>query len=578
MQQPIAVQRRPHRPYVQPHAPARDVPHAQVSPMSPMPLKPQMPPTPQHQAGPPPPPQQPAPLPQGSLLVNRYYIEDYIGGGGFAHIYLARDLAFGHRRAIKEAFYRDPQTRHQFRFEAEFLLNMHHPNLVRGYACFEHAGRQYLVMEYVDGQTLEDVVIDHIRRTGRVIAEAQILDWMIPICEAVHALHIQPVPIIHRDIKPANIKLSREKGVPVLIDLGLAKLYNRGQQTIAAALAFTPGYAPPEQYSATGATDQRTDVYALGASLFFLLTGYQPTESPARFSAQSLPAPRMLNPRLSAQAEAIVLKAMALNPLERYQTAAELASDLRMARAALGVPRVYQASGAGTSGGPASLLPCPQCGTPHPLSARFCMRCGNSLTPDSGPSAALRGDAPATSVIVQKIPALTPRPVSPATPQLVEQTTRVGRPTPLLAPASPLGIPGQSPALGPIARPMEASKLQGTGRAAMAVPWPGRWQTQPLFEVQAWASVLALLALVCISLSLTSAFLPWMLVFILPGLALGHWVVGFRVFEWTPWRAMPAPREFRLLAKGALGLGYFWLLIEVLMWLARVAPFLVGRH
>ena len=121
----------------------------------------------------------------------------------------------------------------------------------------------------------------------------------------------------------------------MLIDLGLAKLYVQGTQTIGAALAFTPGYAPPEQYQAAGATDQRTDVYGLGATLFYLLTGYQPTEAPARLSATALPRLLQLNPVLNERTEAAVLKAMALDPRERQQSVGELQADLREARATL---------------------------------------------------------------------------------------------------------------------------------------------------------------------------------------------------------------------------------------------------
>src|SRR5262249_28910970 len=152
------------------------------------------------------------------------------------HIYQASDLRLGYRRAIKEAFCRDEQTRDQFALECDLLLNARHPNLVRGYSTFEQDGRLYLVMDYVDGQTLEDIAIGNIRRTGFPVPEAQVLDWILPICAAVKALHTQPVPIIHRDIKPANIKLSASLGIPILIDLGLAKLHAAGSQTLAAAL------------------------------------------------------------------------------------------------------------------------------------------------------------------------------------------------------------------------------------------------------------------------------------------------------------------------------------------------------
>src|SRR5262249_47572778 len=169
---------------------------------------------------------------------DRYLIQGYIGGGGFGHIYQASDLKLGYRRAIKEAFCRDEHTRAQFWLECDLLLNARHANLVRGYATFEQEGRLYLVMDYVDGQTLEDIAIGHIKRTELPLAEARVLDWMLPICAAVHALHSQPVPIIHRDVKPANIKLSASLGAPILIDLGLAKLHAIGSHTLAAALAF----------------------------------------------------------------------------------------------------------------------------------------------------------------------------------------------------------------------------------------------------------------------------------------------------------------------------------------------------
>ena len=319
------------------------------------------------------PPQPPA-LAPGTLLWDRYFIQGYISGGGFGHIYKAHDKVLGHRRAIKEAFYRDSNTQRQFRLEAEFLINARHPNLVQGYALFEQAGRFYLVMDYVDGYTLEDITIQHIRRTGYPLVETQILDWIIPICDAVQSLHQQPTPIIHRDIKPANIKLNRQ-GMPVLIDLGLAKLYYRGSQTIGAALAFTPGYAPPEQYQASGATDQRTDVYGMGATLYYLLTGYQPTEAPARLSSTRLPTPCQLNPMLSRATEGAILRAMSLDPAARQQTMGNLMVELQAARALLITGKMPVASAEEER-----RIPCTRCGTANVVAARFCMRCGNPIS------------------------------------------------------------------------------------------------------------------------------------------------------------------------------------------------------
>jgi serine/threonine protein kinase len=431
---------------------------------------------------------QPPALPPGTLLMERYLIQGYIGGGGFGHIYQASDLRLGYRRAIKEAFCRDEHTRAQFWLECDLLLNARHPNLVRGYATFEQDGRLYLVMDYVDGQTLEDIAIGCIRSTGFPVSEAQVLDWMLPICAAVKALHSQPVPIIHRDVKPANIKLSASLGIPILIDLGLAKLHAAGSQTLAAALAFTPGYAPPEQYQASGATDQRTDIYGLGATLYFLLTGYQPTEAPARLSANAMPNPCTLNPKLSARTEKVVLRAMALNPAERYQDVLELAADLAAARAALDMPadhmqRIESRPRAGQpSGRPAARrLPRPSARRPH-----------NGL---------------------------------PHVP------SRVARPTPAAAVAAAY-MPEQH------------------------MPW----DIIPSSEREAWASIFALIAVVCAALSLTGAFARGMLIFLLPALILGHWSL-------TQQKDRP-PQEFRWLAVAALMLSYLWLAICLLALIA----------
>lgn len=353
-----------------------------------------------------PPAQPPAPvptpppaLPPGTLLHDRYLIQGYIGGGGFGHIYKALDSALGYRRAIKEAFYQDAMTRHQFHLEAEFLLNTRHPNLVCGYAVFEQSGRLYLVMDYVDGNTLEEIAIEHIRRTGRPLPEYYVLDCVMPICGALQALHAAPVPVIHRDVKPANIKITR-LGMPILIDLGLAKLYANGTQTIAPALAFTPGYAPPEQYRASGATDARTDVYGLGASLFYLLTGYQPTEAPARLGAIEAPPLRQLRPDLSAATEVAVLRAMELDPSRRQQSAFEFGAELTAARAAI------ESSGFLWNGAPrengAVATACPRCGIANPPVARYCMRCGAAVAPLAPLTSDLPG-APDPSAVVATI-------------------------------------------------------------------------------------------------------------------------------------------------------------------------------
>jgi hypothetical protein len=452
------------------------------------------------------------------MLRNRYLIEGYIGGGGFGHIYRARDTALGHLRAIKEAFYQDQNSRRQFQLEAEFLLNARHPNLVRGYSVFESHGRLYLVMDYVDGRTLEDIAIDTIKRTHLPPSEAQVLDWVRPICDAVGELHIQPTPIIHRDVKPANIKLSASYGTPVLIDLGLAKLFARGQQTIAAALAFTPGYAPPEQYQASGATDQRTDIYGLGATLYYLLTGYQPVEAPARLSAHALPTPRDRNPYLSDAINGIVLKAMALDPTARYQSARELGRALAQQQAAL--DGVAHEQAARDQLGRA----CAHCGALSPAAASYCMRCGAALVASVQP----------------------PPPAD----------TRPPEPQPLPAPAPPAF---QSPALPPTppaarAAAVAAMPAYESESAPVALPaWLGQFNMlPPPSRKEAEVSLAAFLSVIGVALSLTAPFLPVMLFFAPLALTLAVWSLA-------QWRETPAPREFRWLAVAALVISFLWL-------------------
>ena len=515
-----------------------------------------------------PPPQptttfQPPALAPGTVLLNRYSIEGYIGGGGFGHIYRARDRALGYRRAIKEAFYRDPNTQRQFRLEAEFLLNARHPNLVRGYAVFEQAGRLYLVMDYVDGKTLEDIAIEQIRRTGRPPNEAQVLDWILPICDALHELHSQPAPIIHRDVKPANIKMSVTLGIPVLIDLGLAKLYLQGQQTIGAALAFTPGYAPPEQYQAMGATDQRTDVYGLGATLFYLLTGYQPTESPARLSATALPALRTLNPHVSAQTETVVLKAMALDPTQRQQTARDLEAELRACRAALpsyaaGSTRAATLQRIAIENDTYSSLPrvgeplavtCLRCETSNASSARFCMQCGAPLriaVADPLPVAALaslhRG---ALAGDTREADAAPPSPTAAVNERRSE------------SPDITMSAPGRT---GPRAR-NDVAALYAPRQRMLA---QDTVSPPPVSQQEAWASILAFLAMVCVALSLTAPFFMAMLIFLPPALALSIWSL-------VTLRKAHAPLEFQWLASVTLGIGGLWLVV----WLAELFTSLV---
>lgn len=481
-------------------------------------------------------PQPPALAPGTQLAQGRYLIQGYIGGGGFGHIYRAQDTMLHHYRALKEAFSSDLHARRQFQLEAEFLLNVRHRNLVSAYAVFEENSRLYLVMDYVDGLTLEDIAINHIRKTGRPLEEAQVLDWIIPICDAASALHQQPVPIIHRDIKPANIKLSVSTGEPVLMDLGLAKLYARGTQTIGAALAFTPGYAPPEQYQAAGATDQRTDVYGLGATLYYLLTGYQPTEAPARLSAHALRAPIVLNHAISRRTDAVVLRAMELDPASRYQSAAQLAEALTHARANLTRHGAFPGPRLSRHAEPQQRTPsggwlCGSCGTRNRADARFCQQCGQQSReqvpvaspeqrPVSGTPMSESVDSTPTTPAPHRIVLQHRVPESPAQPHMDSS----------FDPPAPAGLPPVSP-------------------TPARMPW-SRNLYPPASQHEAWASIFAFLSVVCVTISLTGLFARPMLLFDIPAIVLGYWCMRQRQIQ----------SEFRWLAAGAVFLGIPWLI------------------
>lgn len=323
-----------------------------------------------------------ATLAPGTVLSRRYRIEQLIGSGGYANVYRASDLTFGFERAIKEVSDPDPGVRTQFRLEAELLINSRHPNIPHGYHLIEDMNRLFLVMDYVQGKDLEEMLNESLTQRQRPLDEAQVLRWAVDISGALAEMHTLKVPVIHRDIKPANIKITPD-GTPILIDFGLAKLHQKGP-TMTAAQGVSPGFAPPEQYMAKGRTDARTDIYGMGATLYACLTGKDPPEAPARLLAQtgaggvgmSLVAPRRLNPRTSEETDRIVVKSLELSPNNRQQSARQLADELRASLAKL----------TGATSGSTQVMgaTCARCGTQNRPDAVRCVHCGALLRPSDG--------------------------------------------------------------------------------------------------------------------------------------------------------------------------------------------------
>jgi serine/threonine protein kinase len=258
------------------------------------------------------------PLSQGQVLNRRYRIVRLLGQGGFGAVYRAWDTALSHPCALKENLDTSSDAQRQFEREALMLAGTSHPNLPRVTDHFSiPAQGQYLVMDFVEGQDLLTIL----EQEGGPLAEAGVLAWIGQICDALTYLHSQNPPIIHRDIKPANIRITPE-GRAMLVDFGIAKVYDPHLKTTVGARAVTPGYSPPEQYG-QGSTDARTDIYALGATLYHLLTGQKSTESIQRTLGAPLTRPAALNPGLSAGVERAVLRAMELMPEQRFQSAAQ---------------------------------------------------------------------------------------------------------------------------------------------------------------------------------------------------------------------------------------------------------------
>lgn len=268
------------------------------------------------------------PIAPGQVVNGRYQIIRLLGQGGFGAVYQAHDLTLNRPCALKENLETSEEIMRQFNREAQILANLSHPSLPRVTDFFTIPGQgQYLVMDYVEGEDLQDML----DRTSRPLPESQALGWIGQVCDALTYLHQHQPPIIHRDIKPGNIRIT-PRGQAMLVDFGIAKLYDSQTHTTAGARAFTPGYSPPEQYG-KGPTDERSDIYALGATLYTLLTNQTPPDSVDRLtgSAPPLPPAHVVNPQASRLVSLAIEQAMHPERTRRFNTVSEFKTALHAA-------------------------------------------------------------------------------------------------------------------------------------------------------------------------------------------------------------------------------------------------------
>lgn len=251
------------------------------------------------------------------IIDGKYEILREIGRGGMSVVYLAMDRRLNKQWAIKEFKKDDQDENNKVRLkalldEANLMKKLDHPTLPRIVDIIEENKTVYIVMDYIEGESLNKVL----EASGAQPQEA-VIEWAKQLSDVLDYLHTQTPPVIYRDMKPANIMLKPD-GTVRLIDFGIAREYKVGKAGDTEAIG-TRGYAAPEQFGGKGQTDPRTDIYSFGVTLYHLVTGKNPAEPPYEIYPI-----RHWNPALSSGLEWLIQKCTQLNPNDRYQSFAEV--------------------------------------------------------------------------------------------------------------------------------------------------------------------------------------------------------------------------------------------------------------
>lgn len=252
----------------------------------------------------------------GTLIDGKYKILNEIGHGGMSTVYLAINEKANKPWAVKEirkSCRKDFQMiRQSLLMEVELLKKLKHPNLPSIIDVIDEKENIMIVMDYIEGNTLEKVLSEQGAQKQETVIE-----WAIQLCDVLDYLHTRNPAVIYRDMKPSNVMLKSDGSV-ILIDFGIAREYK--ERNVADTICLgTQGYAAPEQFGNMGQTDARTDIYCLGATMYHLVTGHNPSEPPYEMYPITY-----WNPELSTGLEQIILKCTCKNPNDRYQSAREL--------------------------------------------------------------------------------------------------------------------------------------------------------------------------------------------------------------------------------------------------------------
>lgn len=330
------------------------------------------------------------PLREGAVLAGRYEIVRKIGGGGMGAVYLASDRNLGGApRAVKEMVQSYIEGEQQekavsdFKRESLLLTTLDHQSIPTIYDYFfdDSESRFYLVMKYISGGDLAGRL--RAAPEGR-FEERIVTEWAAEIADVLDYLHRHDPPIVYRDLKPANVMIDGNSGRVMLIDFGIARWINKEEKGVTAV--GTMGYAPPELFS--GNVEPRSDIYSLGSTMFHLLTGADPQSNPLLiFDFDKNPKPRQINPQLSEQMEAILMRAVEYNVNGRFNSAAEMREallrhldDMASGRLSFGQPIPSPTE-------VAEKVFCGFCGKPILPTDMFCAYCGNQQTSIHGVTA-----------------------------------------------------------------------------------------------------------------------------------------------------------------------------------------------